>query len=53
MTVLYPNQCYNESCYKGTALYIKETADKKSLKDLLRYIWAVTRENLSSRFQTK
>ena len=21
MTVLYPNPCYNEVCYKGTALY--------------------------------
>ena len=21
MTVLYPNSCYNEMCYKGTALY--------------------------------
>ena len=21
MTMLYPNQCYNEVCYKGTALY--------------------------------
>ena len=21
MTVLYPNLCYNEVCYKGTALY--------------------------------
>ena len=21
MTVLYQNQCYNEVCYKGTALY--------------------------------
>ena len=23
MTVLYPNLCYNEMCYKGTALYRK------------------------------
>ena len=22
MTVVYQNQCYNEVCYKGTALYI-------------------------------
>ena len=22
MTVLYQNQCYNEVCYKGTALYL-------------------------------
>ena len=22
MTVLYPNLCYNEVCYKGTALYL-------------------------------
>ena len=22
MTVLYPNLCYNEVCYKGTALYM-------------------------------
>ena len=22
MTVLYPNPCYNEVCYKGTALYV-------------------------------
>ena len=21
MTILYPNQCYNEVCYKRTALY--------------------------------
>ena len=21
MTILYPNPCYNEVCYKGTALY--------------------------------
>ena len=21
MTVLYPNPCYNELCYKGTAIY--------------------------------
>ena len=21
MTVLYPNLCYNEVCYKGTAVY--------------------------------
>ena len=23
MTVLYPNLCYNEVCYKGTALYVQ------------------------------
>ena len=23
MTVLYPNPCYNEVCYKGTALYME------------------------------
>ena len=22
MTVLYPISCYNEACYKGTALYV-------------------------------
>ena len=22
MTVLYPNLCYNDVCYKGTVLYI-------------------------------
>ena len=22
MAVLYPNLCYNEVCYKGTALYL-------------------------------
>ena len=22
MTMLYPNPCYNEVCYKGTALYL-------------------------------
>ena len=22
MTLLYPNLCYNEVCYKGTALYL-------------------------------
>ena len=22
MTVLYPNPCYNQMCYKGTALYL-------------------------------
>ena len=22
MTVLYPNLCYNEVCYKGTEMYI-------------------------------
>ena len=22
MTVLYPNLCYNEVCYKGTVLYM-------------------------------
>ena len=22
MTVLYPNPCYNEVCYKGTVLYL-------------------------------
>ena len=22
MTVLYPNLCYNEVCYKGTALHV-------------------------------
>ena len=25
MTVLYPNPCYNEMCYKGTALNITTT----------------------------
>ena len=24
MTVLYPNLCYNEVCYKGSALYYPE-----------------------------
>ena len=24
ITVLYPNLCYKEVCYKGTALYLKE-----------------------------
>ena len=26
MIVLYPNLCYNEVCYKGTALYIRALA---------------------------
>ena len=24
MTMLYPNLCYNEVCYKGTGLYIEQ-----------------------------
>ena len=30
MTVIYPNRCYKEVCYKGTALYMnihKKTCD--------------------------
>ena len=26
MTMLYPNLCYNVTCYKGTALYIYKLA---------------------------
>ena len=26
MTVLYPDQCYNKVCYKGTAVHCKETS---------------------------
>ena len=25
MTMLYPNLCYNEVCYKGTAVLLKNT----------------------------
>ena len=26
MTMLYPNLCYNEACYKGTILHLKSSA---------------------------
>ena len=42
-TMLYPNPCYNEVCYKGTALYYKNAS----------LIWASSPQNLSSGFPTK
>ena len=30
MTMLYPNPCYNESFYKGTALYELNSVIKKA-----------------------
>ena len=35
MTVLSPNQCYNEVCYKGTALYMNVDCDQNL--DLMRH----------------
>ena len=30
MTMLYPNLCYNEVCYKGTALSCRQTMNSYS-----------------------
>ena len=35
MTMLYPNRCYNEVCYKDTALYMYIYID---IEDLFRAI---------------
>ena len=37
MTVLYPNPCYNEVCYKRTVLY-REEHEMMSLDTDLSYI---------------
>ena len=36
MTMLYQDQCYNESCYKGTAVYFKTKETK--IPDSLAYL---------------
>ena len=33
MTMLYPNSCYNEVCYNGTALYFKKTINRKCSRE--------------------
>ena len=42
MTMLYPNLCFNEVCYKGTALYMY---DKKNIK---KYKTVLLNLNISS-----
>ena len=43
MTVLYPNLCYNEGCYKGTVMYLYEGLNGLPLKSLISKIWAKNR----------
>ena len=35
MTIFYPISCYNEVCYKGTALYKRLMGYHSSLQDIL------------------
>ena len=40
MTLLYPNPCYNEVCYKGTALYYNRR-DSHNEMDYIKTIYAL------------
>ena len=56
MTVLYPNLCYNEVCYKGTALYLRENVSAYGILLLIqafRYFKECVMENNFSYFSTK
>ena len=41
MTLLYPNLCKNEVCYKGTALYVVLFHMVHTIQTVISIMWAV------------
>ena len=48
MTVLYPNPCYNQVCYKGRVLYVYHStcvlSCEKNLLHIIKNHWEVIKD---------